>query len=292
MVAAIRGLALVCAVLAGGVALWRTLAADVDTGGPAGPGDTGLRMVGFIAGVAAIVLVTAELLLQPARMLGSFAGSMDRELLGYALGSDLGTAAAMRLFGLMLVVLALSSARAVGAGLSALAAAGAVLVASSWTFAGHTATSDLRWILGPSLTAHVLIVMFWAGGVAGLWFASRTSEPYPLARRTAAFSRMAILPVPMIAVLGVIMAWGLVPEWRALLSGYGLLLLAKALGFALLLALAAVNRWSLTPRLVAGDRAAIHVLRRTLTAEAALLTLVLLLTTVMTLFYSPYQVVR
>jgi copper transport protein len=295
-VAAVRALVMLCTVLAVGLCLWRVLVADT-AGNAAAPdtefSDTGhsqIRGTGLSAGIAAIALVAVELLLQPARMLGSFAGGVDRDLLAFALGSDLGAAAAVRVLGLMLVVATLMLSR--GAGRSVLAVIGALLVAASWTLAGHTATSDLRWLLGPSLGAHVLIVMFWAGGVAGLWFTSRAGDPRQLARVAAAFSKSATVSVPLIGVLGVIIALALVPEWRALLSGYGLLLLAKVSGFALLLALGAANRWWLTPRLETGDLAAIGMLRATLAAEAMLLVLVLVLTTLMTQFYSPYQVVR
>jgi putative copper export protein len=293
-VAVVRALAMLCTVLAVGLGLWRVLVADepgAHAAHAADSADDRVRSTGRNAGIAAVVLVTADLLLQPARMLGSFAGGMDRELLGFALEGGPGAATATRLIGLMFVVAALMLNRG-GAGRTVIAVAGALLVAVSWPLAGHTATSDLRWLLGPSLGAHVLIVMFWAGGVAGLWFNSRAVDPQRLALRTAAFSRLATVPVPVIGLLGVIIAWGLVPEWRALLSGYGVLLLAKVSGFALLLVLASVNRWSLTPRLAAGDRAAIRKLRWSLVAEGILLALVLVLTTLMTLFYSPYQVVR
>ena len=65
-------------------------------------------------------------------------------------------------------------------------------------------------------------------------------------------------------------AWFLVGSIRALVgTGYGRLLLAKLALFAVMVSLAAVNRWGLTPRLARHDGGAMRRIRRNAMAETA-----------------------
>jgi putative copper resistance protein D len=68
---------------------------------------------------------------------------------------------------------------------------------------------------------------------------------------------------------------------------YGLLLRAKLGLFALLMVLAAVNRWRLTPALAASVAPARSALRRSIVAEYLLITVVLAVTAMLTTLYSP-----
>ncbi len=279
--AVVRALGMLGVVQAGGVALWLA----VFPGSPRT--DRCIAAAGLYAGVAATGLLVVELLMQPARMLGSFAGLGDAELLLFALGSSIGVAATVRVLGLGLIIAALArSTDRPAPARAALAVAGATVIAMSYTFPGHTSTSDLRWLLAPALAGHVLIVMLWVGGVFGLLVTARTARSPDVAVAAAAFSRLAVVLVPVILLLGIVMTWALLPDPTALFSGYGLLLLAKAGGFALLLAIAVINKWYLTPRLATRESAA-PALRALLGIELLLLAAVLVLTTLLTLFFSP-----
>jgi putative copper resistance protein D len=66
-----------------------------------------------------------------------------------------------------------------------------------------------------------------------------------------------------------------------------MLLLAKATGFAGLLALAASNRFRLTPMIAAGVAQAAMLMRRTVLIELALMLLVFAATAFMTTLFSP-----
>jgi len=76
--------------------------------------------------------------------------------------------------------------------------------------------------------------------------------------------------------------------WRAV---YGLLLLGKVAAFALLLLLAAWNRWRTVPALALGvsptGSVPARALRRTIALEYLLMLAVLATTAVLTNFYSP-----
>jgi putative copper export protein len=61
----------------------------------------------------------------------------------------------------------------------------------------------------------------------------------------------------------------------------------KLVLFSLLMALAAWNKWRLTPALAAGDARAALALQRSISAEIILIAVVLSLTATLTTLYSP-----
>jgi len=164
---------------------------------------------------------------------------------------------------------------------------GALLVMSlAWT--GHGATgegwagflhrsSDVIHLLGAGVwigallpLSALLLRLPRAGGAAGV-----RSAAAALAR----FSRFGVALVAVIALSGLVNSAFLVQpaRWHTLVSTeYGRLLLAKVLLFILMLALAAINRFKLAPRLsaaVAGTphlHTAVRRLRATLVTETAL----------------------
>ena len=101
-----------------------------------------------------------------------------------------------------------------------------------------------------------------------------------------AFSASAVWIVPAIFPLGLGMAIGLLPNLAALRTVYGALLASKLTGFAILLMLAACNRWRVVPALQHDPQAATRRFRRMLQAEYLLVIAVLSVTAVMTSLYS------
>src|SRR5262249_3527154 len=137
------------------------------------------------------------------------------------------------------------------------------------------------------LALHVLIGSFWFGSLVPLADATRLLSARELALVLAAFSRYALWLVPLISARGVPTPLLLFPAPPALSVPDGLLLCGKALLYALLLSLAALNRWRFTPALALGDEAARRPLERSIVCEYALITLVLVLTAFLTGFFSP-----
>jgi putative copper resistance protein D len=109
--------------------------------------------------------------------------------------------------------------------------------------------------------------------------------------------------VPVLALAGIGLAFLLIVSWSTFRRGYGLILISKSTVFALLLILAALNRWRFTPALVAGPApgaaataaatataaaaAARGALRRSIITEYLLLAGVVAMTAVLTSLYSP-----
>ncbi|MFZ4408173.1 MAG: copper resistance CopC/CopD family protein [Paracraurococcus sp.] len=156
-----------------------------------------------------------------------------------------------------------------------LGAAGAVVAALGFPLAGHAATAEQHRLAVAALVAHVLAIAFWLGAfwpLRALLVERGGSATVVLMR----FSRGALLAVPMLLAAGITLATLRLPSWAAVLaSDYGRLILVKALGVALLLALAVWNRQWLTPALTGQKPGAERRLRRSILVEMAIATLVL-----------------
>ena len=141
-----------------------------------------------------------------------------------------------------------------------LAASLALVGAIAWTgHAGATlgALGDLH-LAADGL--HLLAAAAWVGGLAGLavvLVVGRRRPAYEWAplqlRAIRRFSILGIVSVAILIVSGAVNSWILVGSTHALLvTGYGRLLLLKIAAFVVMVGVASINRFSLTPRL-AGD---------------------------------------
>lgn len=149
--------------------------------------------------------------------------------------------------------------------LLALAGVGAALAAS-----GHASAAAPQWLTRPMVFLHGAGVAFWTGALMplGLALRRRGGDARPMLTRFSA----AILPVVgVLALAGIVLAVIQVEAPAALVeTAYGRLLLAKLALLALLLGLAALNRWRLTRPAEAGDAAARKKLTRSIGVELVL----------------------
>ena len=153
-----------------------------------------------------------------------------------------GLSAAVAILGLFAILLALRRNQRL------LLPIGAVVAIGSIALTGHTGTASPSWLMAPLLALHALLAGFWLGSLAPLLDAlERRKEPkHAIAR----FSRLAMIAVPLLVLLGIVLARIQLDAWEALNdTRYGLLVIAKVLLTALLLGLAALNKSVLTPLL-------------------------------------------
>ena len=123
---------------------------------------------------------------------------------------------------------------------------------------------------------HLLTAGAWLGSLPAfvllLWQAQRNADPAWgdfATRATQRFSTVAILSVSVLLASGLVNSWNLLSSPRDLLTtDYGRLIALKAALFASMLAIAAVNRFYLTPRLP--ERTAMRGLQRNSLAEILL----------------------
>jgi putative copper export protein len=261
------GIALVIAVLG------RQLAGSV------GP----VRRLGWLSAATAIVCVTGRQGIEAARMAGEMSGVLDPSMQITALTSSGGKAFAAQIVGLVVIVASLGmSVRS-----NVPAVIGALLVVAAFTLTGHTSVGTHRWIQAILLGAHLVVIAFWIGGLAGLYIASLREPPATAARVVTAFSAIAMWVVPSIFLVGVGLIVALVPSLAVFSQAYGRLLVLKALLFSVLMGLAAANRWEFGPRIGSGEKLAATSFRRTVAIEYILICATLTATAIMTTFYSP-----
>jgi copper resistance protein D len=271
---------------------------------------TSVRSLARMTAVAAFCVVACHYFLEAGRMAGDVSGVLDGSLQTLAWNSSTGGAFSVRELGLLLIIAgmqassvrlttdrffksstALSPAfwlkRLSSRGFTIAGVSGAVLVAASFTLTGHTSSSGWRWLLVPLLLAHLLIVAFWFGSLGPLYLVTLREPRDRAARVVTLFSSAAFWLVPLIMLAGVAIAVLLLPNVAALWQPYGELVIAKGAVFAVLMGLAAFNKWRFGPALGNGELSAGRTFRQMVIAEYLLIVVVLSVTAVMTTFFSP-----
>ncbi|MGE9010557.1 copper resistance protein CopC [Leptospira interrogans] len=204
---------------------------------------TGALAVGMASAVAALGLQGLDLLGLP---LGGLATSAPwSSALGTSLGPSLLIAiASMMIAGLVWRSPAGTTARI----LTVLAMAG---VGLSLATSGHAATASPKWLTAPTMFVHGVAIAFWVGALAPLVVLALTSTGavVPVLQR---FSRLAVPVVGLLVLSGLGLAIVQLESVRALIDTcYGNILLVKLVLVTVLLGLATLNRYRLTPAVAA-----------------------------------------
>jgi copper transport protein len=221
----------------------------------------GAALAGFLAiGVEGALLTLAPM---PA-------GLVEPEAWSAGWDSAPGRSVVVSLLGLALLALTL---RRRGTEPSrSLLVAGSLVAVSGLAFTGHAATAAPRQLAAPTVVLHGLVAAVWIGGLWPLLTVVRRGEKRQAVEILRRFSGIATVAVTLLALAGLVLAT-LQLAAPAALTGtlYGRILLAKLAAVLLLLALAALNRWRLTPALAGtGGRAAAAPLRASIIAELGL----------------------
>jgi copper transport protein len=185
-----------------------------------------------------------------------------------SLGPSLLTAVAAMIAGLVALK---SVSGSVARTLSALAMAG---VGLSLALSGHAATAPPQWLTRPTLFLHGVGVAFWAGALVPLMMmAWRPTEGLPVV--VERFSRSAMPVVGGLVLTGLVLAVIQLESFGALIeTPYGIILSVKLALVAVLLSLAALNRFRLTPALASGPHNS-RPLARSILAECAVMLAIL-----------------
>jgi putative copper resistance protein D len=241
-----------------------------------------IRVLTSATALIGLLFTLAHAVVEPVRLAGAWTGIVDASLQALLLGSDFGTATAVRVLGLSTVLA--GSLRPGRAG-DGLALAGALLIAVSFAFMGHTAADPQRWLLAPLLIVHLVAVAFWFGALWPLAVMAQHESPALAGPTIGLFSAIAVRIVPGIFVAGVALAALLLPGWSSLRTAYGFSLMAKVAGFTTLMGLAALNKWRFGPAIGRGDATAVAAFRRTIAAEWLLILGVVAVTATMTALF-------
>lgn len=182
-----------------------------------------------------------------------------------AFGTSAGPALLVAVAAMLFALLALGSAWCA----RALAIIAFVGVGLSLAMTGHAATAPPELLTRPAIFLHGLGVAFWIGALAPLvaLLSKRPAVALPIVNR---FSRLAAPVVGVLALTGLGLAIVQLENPSALVeTRYGLILSIKLALVLVLLALAALNRFRLTPAL-AGDHKAAPALKRSIVIECAI----------------------
>ena len=160
---------------------------------------------------------------------------------------------------------------------------GALLLLVSELFIGHTSSTDPRLLVGAGNVIHMAAGGLWAAGsfmlASTLWRRHRRGVPLDARLLATRFSVVAAWSLVAVAVSGVVLAWTIIGSiggfWQ---TDFGRLLLVKVAFVAGVAAMGAYNHRVLVPALVADAESDAVRFRRAITVEAALFSVILLVT--------------
>ena len=234
-----------------------------------------------LLGLIATILTFA---LRGAVLTGDASGMSDPEILGLLWSTPVGTALALRIGGLGLLILGLFIARS-GLWLSAF---GGILAIWSFDHVGHVSGRDTT-LLDIALTFHLIALAVWIGILTPLKRLASAQETWPKAADVGhRFGVIASFTVPLLIVAGGYMGVILTGSTAALFgTGYGQALILKIILVAGFLMLGAANKMRFIPNLRTDDPLAAQHLSQSITMEWLIVLVVLgttaTLTSVLTL---------
>jgi copper resistance protein D len=235
----------------------------------------------------------AQIMVSAGSMSDAASGMWDGSLLRMVWQAGAGRANAIRGVGLVLAALGIARQRP-----SWWSLAGAVAAATSFAWSGHARALNPGSLPILLVSIHLLGVAFWLGALMALAVVTRDRDGdhggdndrdvAATAAAVARFGAAALIVVGGLVAAGLGLLWILLGDlselWR---SVYGRYVMLKLAFVAALLCLAAFNKLSLTPRLLAGDTLALQALRTSIRLELSLGALVLLATAALTTITGP-----
>ena len=243
--------------------------------------DVRRRLVRVLRGGALVAVVTALLAvpLAGAYQRGAgLGGLLEPASLDPALVQQDLQVLALQAFGLAVAAWAAGQARS-----SLVVDLVTALAVWSPALVGHTRAYEPSALLVVTDALHLSAGAVWLGGLSGLVLTLRSvaGRPRDAALLLTRFSALAAGLLAAVGVSGVLLGWRIVGSWSRLFGEtYGRLLIVKVALVLVVVAIAALNRFRLLPRVRADGghdarRAGVGLVRRAVLAEATLLVAVL-----------------
>lgn len=229
---------------------------------------------------AALLAAIASLVILIVRL----GGELNGPTLSAIAETPAGPAAILEFAGAILI-LAFVEARGAA---SILRIAGAVSLLAAFGVNGHSASVNVS--TGLIVFVHVLAASWWIGALILLHLACMRLTREQLVELVRRFSQIALAVVGGLLAAGVFVVLALIDfareDW---LTPYAQSLALKILLAVFLLALAAWNKFSITPRLKQEDGAGVRALHHSIGIEIGIVTGVLAATAWLTTFTSPHM---
>ncbi|MGO1409634.1 MAG: cytochrome c oxidase assembly protein [Brachybacterium sp.] len=201
-----------------------------------------------LGAAGALLWAVASLALIPLGGLEATGAGTDLDVWDVALGGELGR------IQLSIAVLAAMSALAFALARSTVLAcwglAFAGLGAAALGLAGHAGSSLDHINAVNAMSVHLVAVSVWVGGLLVLFLLSARMDETQMSTAIRRFSPWALAAVTALALSGLLSAWIRMSTWTELLTtGYGRVVLVKALGLLTLAVLGALQRRRLGERI-------------------------------------------
>jgi putative copper resistance protein D len=230
--------------------------------------------------IAAMLLSLLGLLSATAMMAGTPLLPVDREMVGLIVSATSAGKAIVARAVLAVILIALLLFNRVPR-LRAVTTLGA-LAAMTLVWSGHAAASEgmAGWLHLAGDAVHILAAALWIGGMACLLLTLRPARAHLAESMLRAFAWIGTIVVALLIVTGLLnigMTIGVEGLGTALAATYGKLLAIKIGLFLVMLALAANNRFRLTPAFERDRHRALPALRRAIAMEIGLAILILAL---------------
>lgn len=237
-------------VVAAGAALTATMLLPADTGAAralTAPGVRLARTAGVSAGVG-VVAAAAQIVLTYADFLGVPIGTAVTQpgISSFVTDTVQGRA--------LLAQVVLTAVIALAAGSASTTRAGGLLTVVAFTgmavpaLAGHSASAADHTLAQSSLLVHVVAAAAWIGGLVGVTLVAR-HPGVPLRTAFDRFSALALWCAVAVGLSGLANAWVRIGGFDGIDTRYGLLVLGKALAFALLVTAGWLHRTRTAPLL-------------------------------------------
>ncbi len=241
------------------------------------------RMIRILS-LVALFASGVQVLVSAGSMSGDAADMMSFPLVHMAWAAGMGRAILVRAVGIGLANAGTASRRRP----NHVAISGAAIAATSFAWMGHTHSLVPDWPPILLLCVHLCAVAFWLGALAPLLVLSRNRDLSVIAAAASRFGAIALYGVGALLAAGLgLLAWMLGNVSQLWNDAYGRWLATKLVMVAVLLCFAAFNKLRLTPRLAAGDTAALQGLRTSIRIEMGVGALILAVTAALTTLNGP-----
>jgi copper transport protein len=167
------------------------------------------------------------------------------------------------------------SLRRPGRGAKAMSLIGIGLAGLAFAINGHAATASPQFLMKPLVFLHVAAVLFWSGSLVPLFVLLRRGLPDVLGSYTMPIRSAIMILVPSGIIIAVVQLGAFSELWS---SAYGVVLSIKLGLLTVLFGLAALNRFSLTPRIRSGDVSALRLLKVSIGGEVSLVIFIVCVT--------------
>ena len=250
-----------------------------------------IRQFILIAAWVAILISISRIFVTNIILREEMSGVFDLVLTRMVLESIEGVATGLRLASLIIMISLFSNKyydKFLGVILFA-----AIVAATSFSLVGHAGEVSIKYGFGliPQglLLLHLITVAFWVGALWPLRMLTDSNDILRVAQIMHRFGQVAALFVSLLIVVGILLIWILLGKLELLwTSAYGQLMLIKLTSVSILLAMAAINKLLITPKLLStNNKFELGILRKSINLEITLVGLILFVTACFTTLVGP-----